>query len=142
MSILDTLLALFLALGPLQASTPMEGTWEAKADGIPAATLTLVANDGRVEGNLVFYCLNRTQDGGWKVIGQLAMPLLDSTTDGATVRFKLAYQTGPCSQSVFPDKSSSRPFTFQLTKENLGQLVSSPPEGTKLLIQLPLLRVR
>src|SRR5580765_1120662 len=127
-------LALVALLPPAQALLQGEGKWEAKPHDIPAATLTLTAENGKLDGNVVFYCLGRTSD-GWKVVGEHAMPMIEPSVTGSVLTFKLAYDTGRC----LPPYSDNPPlpFTFMVTADNQGLLTSGAP-GDVGYIRLPM----
>jgi hypothetical protein len=87
MGLATILLALCLTKA---AGAPVEGTWEGSLDGRKAVTLKVVESNGRLEGHVVFYVVDkRFGDREARVVGQVEHDITDLKWDGRMLCFSV-----------------------------------------------------
>jgi len=93
MKALARLSVLFVvAAGSIFAKSPFAGTWQGKAEGLPAITLTVKDQGASPRGKITFYLLKRSAEKDpWHVDSKETTPLLKPKTDGKTLSFEVAH---------------------------------------------------
>ena len=72
------------------AGAPIEGTWEGSLDGRKAVTLKVSESNGRLEGHVVFYVVDKKfGDRDARAVGQVEHDIIDPKWDGRTLRFSV-----------------------------------------------------
>ena len=76
--------------GAARALTPFEGTWHATANGLPAVTLTVQDQNGKISGTVVFYLQKREAPGQpWRVEGGAIEALIDPVVRDGHLQFEV-----------------------------------------------------
>ena len=76
--------------GAARALTPFTGTWHATANGLPAVTLTVQDQDGKISGTVVFYLQKRDGVGQpWRVEGGAIEALVGPVVENGRLRFEV-----------------------------------------------------
>jgi uncharacterized lipoprotein len=89
-----TLLKVFavvvLLAGVVRAVSPFAGTWYGVANGLPAVTLTVQDEDGKISGTVVFYLQKRDAvDRPWRVEGGAIEALVDPRVEDGRLSFEV-----------------------------------------------------
>jgi hypothetical protein len=101
-------------------ATSLEGVWRAEMDGLPAITLTLTNEDGRLTGAVLFYLHRRQAGQPVTATPGVPEPLFKPTFDGTTLTFQVSHRRAHPPQSL-----ADEPVTFdlKLTGTDKGELV-------------------
>jgi hypothetical protein len=100
---------------PKAAASPVEGVWEGKIEGLRAATLQIHGRDGKMEGNVIFYIVDKTfHDAGARIIGTQKRPMTKVRWDGKVLRFSVPHKD--------PDDALSTDFEMTLTGSDSAEL--------------------
>jgi hypothetical protein len=119
------MLVLVLA-GPcaVAADSPVAGTWRGKMYDLPAITLTVKDDGGKLSGTIVFYFLHRnTEHDPWQVDMTHATPLalIDPEFDGKTLRFRVSHKEAHPPRTLNDPPSS---FQMRLTRKGHAELLN------------------
>ena len=83
-----------LLTGAARALSPFAGTWHRTANGLPAVTLTVQDQDGKLSGTVVFYLQVRdAEDRPWHVDGGDIVEILDAKVEGTRLQFEVRHHT-------------------------------------------------
>jgi hypothetical protein len=77
-----------------------------------------------------------SQNVGWTVVGEHAMPMIGPSVTGSVLTFKLAYDRGRC-LPPYADNPPQLPFTFTISGEDKGLLTGGMP-GDVVYSSLPM----
>ena len=96
MSMFLRVLAVVVVLaGAVRAVSPFTGTWHATANGLPAVTLTVQEQDGKLSGTVVFYLQKRDAvDQPWHVEGGAIEALVDPRVEDGRLSFEVHRSSG------------------------------------------------
>ena len=87
---LSVLAVLVLLAAAAQALSPFAGTWHGTANGLPAVTLTVQDQDGKLSGTVVFYLQKRDGvDRPWRIEGGAIEALVDPSVQDGRLRFEV-----------------------------------------------------
>jgi hypothetical protein len=101
-------------------ATSLEGVWRAEMDGLPAITLTLTNEGGRLTGAVLFYLHRREAGQPVTATPGVPKPLFKPTFDGRTLTFQVSHRRAHPPQTL-----ADGPITFDLkmTGADRGELV-------------------
>jgi len=80
-------LALVMAAVAL-ASSPAAGQWQGRVNGMPAVTLKVGDDAGKLSGTVTFFVV-KDQGSGPQVVGHLDIPMLHPRFDGRALLFEI-----------------------------------------------------
>jgi hypothetical protein len=121
MSLSAKLMLVLVLAGPyaVAADSPVAGTWRGKMYDLPAVTLTVKNDGGKLSGTIVFYFLHRnTEHDPWQVDTKhsIPLPLIDPSFDGKTLRFQVSHK-----EAHPPRTLNDPPSSFQMRLTGKGQ---------------------
>jgi hypothetical protein len=123
-------LASVLAAPPID-NTPIVGVWRGKMDSLPAVTLTVEEEGGKLNGAVLFYLIHRNPGGEPSASPGVPEPLLKPTFDGATLAFEVSHR------HAHPPRTLNDPpvkFRLQLTGPNKAKLLTGEGrEGVEMV---------
>ena len=70
------------------ASSPAAGQWQGRVKDMPAVTLKVGDDAGKLSGTAIFFVI-KDQGSGRQVIGQLQVPMLNPRFDGRSLLFEI-----------------------------------------------------
>jgi hypothetical protein len=70
------------------ASSPAAGQWQGRVNHMPAVTLKVGDDAGKLSGTAIFFVV-KDQGSGPQVIGQLQVPMLNPRFDGRALLFEI-----------------------------------------------------
>jgi len=124
-SLVEPMLVLALALpGANAAQSPVAGTWRGKLHNLPAITLTVNNNDGKLSGTILFYFLHRnTEQDPWQADAahSMTLPLIAPEFDGTILSFQVSHKEAHPPRTLNDPPSS---FQMRLTGKSEGELVN------------------
>lgn len=109
-----------------QETTPILGVWRAQMDGLPAVTLTVTNEGGRLAGAVLFYLLRRDEKGTASSSPGIPEPLLNPTFDGKVLTFQVSHRR------AHPPRTLTDPpvnFRLTLTGTNKGKFVNKDEDS-------------
>ncbi|MGC1296063.1 MAG: hypothetical protein WA869_13595 [Alloacidobacterium sp.] len=109
-----------------QETTPILGVWRAQMDGLPAVTLTITNEGGRLAGAVLFYLLRRDEKGTASSSPGIPEPLLNPTFDGKVLTFQISHRR------AHPPRTLTDPpanFRLTLTGTNKGEFVNKDEDS-------------
>lgn len=117
------LLTIFGTTGFAQANRPNEaastapivGIWRCEMDGLPAVTLTVTDESGRLTGAVLFYLHRRDPGQPVTATPGVPEPLFNPTFDGKTLTFQVSHR-----RAHPPGSLNDGPVTFQLKVQSDG----------------------
>lgn len=68
------------------------GVWKGNLGALPAVTLTIEREDGKLIGAVLFYAIRRSADGTQTASPGSPEPLLDPSFDGKVLTFKVSHK--------------------------------------------------
>ncbi len=113
-------LAAMLAAPPTNNSSIL-GVWRGKMDSLPAITLTIEDEGGKLSGAVLFYLIRRNPGGAPSASPGVPEPLIKPTFDGSTLAFEVSHRY------AHPPRTLNDPpvkFRLQLTGPNKGKLLT------------------
>jgi hypothetical protein len=114
-------------------ATSLEGVWRAEMDGLPAITLTLTNEDGRLTGAVLFYLHRREAGQPVTATPGVPEPLFKPRFDGKTLTFQVSHR-----RAHPPQTFADGPITFDLkmTGADRGELINEnePEPGAPVFV--------
>jgi hypothetical protein len=107
-------------------AAPIVGVWRAQMDGLPAVTLTITNETGRLSGAILFYLLRRDEGKPVTSTAGIPEPLFNPVFDGTTLTFQVSHRR------AHPPRTLSDPpvsFRLTLTGANLAGLINITENG-------------
>jgi hypothetical protein len=93
------------------ANAPINGVWRGQMNGLPAVTLLVTDEGGRLVGGVLFYFRQRTTENSpWTVTPGLPEPMLNPQFDGKTLTFQISHR-----RAHPPGSLNDPPMPFHLT---------------------------
>jgi hypothetical protein len=83
------LLCCFAACASSQV--PVVGTWQATMNNLPAVTVVVADDHGKLDGNIIFYFQQKDSE-GWKVTRENKETLINPAFSGQTLSFEVSHQ--------------------------------------------------
>jgi hypothetical protein len=124
MTTLRNLAILTVALaGAALGESPFAGTWQGKMNGLPAVTLTISDENGKLSGSVDFYLLSRpTENDPWRVDGKATEALIAPKVDGKVLSFEVRHHINHNSREYGPNVAM-RLELLENDKAKLGDVV-------------------
>ncbi len=121
-----------VAVAPADNSA-IVGVWKGKTDSLPAVTLTLEEENGKLIGAVLFYLIHRDPSGPPTASPGIPEPLIDPSFDGKTLTFKVSHR------HAHPGTEHDPPVSFQFELESSGKLIRADHGGppVELVRDLP-----
>jgi hypothetical protein len=123
-------LASALAAPPTDNSSIL-GVWRGKMDSLPAITLTVEDEGGKLSGAVLFYLIRRNPGGAPSASPGVPEPLIKPIFDGSTLTFEVSHRR------AHPPRTLNDPpvkFRLQLTGPNkVNLLTGEGGEGLEML---------
>ena len=98
-----------VALSGVAADAPVLGVWRATESGVPAVTLTITDEGGKLSGAVLFYLIRRDTNPPTSSAG-IPEPLLNPHFDGKVLTFEVSHR-----RAHPPRTLSDPPVKFRLT---------------------------
>lgn len=101
------------------------GVWKGKIGSLPAVTLTVEEDNGKLIGAVLFYMIGRDASGSLKRASPgIPEPLMDPSFDGKTLTFKVSHRHA--SPPTHP------PVSFKVELQSSGKALGINDEGMKV----------
>ena len=94
---------MLLSVAATAADRGLEGTWEAKENGLPSVELIIQENQGQIGGAIGFYFQSRGPDGKWHLGEEFKVPLLSPKFDGKILTFETIHHKKHDSPELGPN---------------------------------------
>jgi len=85
------------------------GVWKGNLGSLPAVTLTVEREDGKLIGAVLFYAIRRSPDGTQTASPGIPEPLLEPSFDGKVLTFKVSHKNAHPPRTL-----NDAPVQFQL----------------------------
>ena len=118
-----TLVLTMVLLGAASGESIFAGTWQGKMGDLPAVTLTVKDDGGKLSGTVVFYLLMRaTEKDSWHVDGKATETLIEPKVEGNVLSFEVRHHTSHGSDEYGPNVAM-RVELLENGKAKLGDIV-------------------
>lgn len=113
---------LFCLAACAPSPVPPVGTWHATMNNLPAVTIVIADDDGRLSGNIIFYFQQQDSE-GWKVTRENKEPLINLAFSGQTLSFGVSHERAHPGESGPADPPVK--FEMVLTGSDEAKLIST-----------------
>jgi hypothetical protein len=113
------------------ANSAIVGVWRAQMDGLPAMTLNVTDETGRLSGAVLFYLLRRNPGEAQTSSPGVPEPLIDPKFDGTTLTFAVSHR-----RAHPPASLNSPPVSFRVRVmgPGKGELVNETESSPVIVI--------
>ena len=124
-----SLAVLFTTASALEATrnSAIVGQWKGTMEGLPAVTLVVEDDDGKLMGAILFYLIRRNPGAAPSASPGFPGPMIEPSFDGKTLNFKVSHRY------AHPPRTLNDPpvsFRLELTGPDKAKLLA--PEGLTL----------
>jgi len=108
-----------------RAGAPIVGTWQARANDLPAVTLVIAEHNGRLSGQVTFHFQQKIGD-AWQITRENPEPLIEPRFAGQKLSFSVSHEnahpgeSGPADPPVRFEMRLTGPYEGMLRSVNYG----------------------